>query len=636
MSSLDHNLVCANSLTGIGTVDEALDVLVPGRNGAPTLFDSAIEIALDGARAVLVDAASAAEATRREAQDASRAVIKAKRRALQAKLLFDGAVLRRTGYAALVAAVEPAEIADLAASEAAREHVEPLAPGHMPFLFPEVFLRERGGFDVLIGNPPWEKLKVEEHQWWGLRFPGLRSLPMAGRTARILELRRERPDLDREYEADVRLGQELRDVILAGPFPGIGAGHIDLYKAFAWRNWQLARRDGAVGVVLPRTALTGAGTEMWRREVLEHGSFSDVVVTINTGNWVFENVDGRYSAALVAVRRDPSRRSVQFGGPFHSYAEFDRGRQAIASVQTDEFLSWSASASFPQLPDAQSARIFRQMRTQRELRAGLFRPVIELRPVEDRTRIHTDLAHPFGPVPILTGSSINIWNPDFGPPYGYAGEDIFEHLLEKTRRSSSLARSPFHGLSFDSIEDLPCSSSRVVFRDVTNATNTRTCVVALVPPRVVLMHACPYLLRAGGDELDEAFILGVMASIPFDWYARKVVELHLTFDLLGSMPVPSASRGEPTHSRVTEIAARLGARDDRFERWAEAVGVDVGSVTPHEQTEMEAELDALVGRLYDLSREQLRHVFTTFHRGWDYGPRLEKVLGYFDALDGAV
>ena len=62
----------------------------------------------------------------------------------------------------------------MAAKKEVQEVLAPLQPAHMPLLFPEVFLRDNGGFDVLIGNPPWEKLKVEEHQWWGLRNPGLR------------------------------------------------------------------------------------------------------------------------------------------------------------------------------------------------------------------------------------------------------------------------------------------------------------------------------------------------------------------------------------------------------------------------------------------------------------------------------
>jgi len=57
MSSLDHNLVCANSLTGIGSIDEALDIFVPNRHGMATLFDAPIEDALRSAQNVLADVA---------------------------------------------------------------------------------------------------------------------------------------------------------------------------------------------------------------------------------------------------------------------------------------------------------------------------------------------------------------------------------------------------------------------------------------------------------------------------------------------------------------------------------------------------------------------------------------------------
>ncbi len=255
MSSLDHNLVCANSLTGIGTVDEALDVLVAGRtNSQLTVFDAPIEAALDAARDVLADVAAAAEATRQDAQDAARATQRARAEAETARLLFDAAVLRRIGRADLVAGEEPDKIAALAGQDVAQEEIADLDPAHFPYLFPEVFLRDRPGFDVLIGNPPWEKIKVEEHGWWGLRFPGIRSLPMARRTKEIGRLQTERPDLMAEYEADIAASEARRSVLTSGPYPGIGSGHIDLYKAFAWRNWLLLRENGRAGVVLPRAA----------------------------------------------------------------------------------------------------------------------------------------------------------------------------------------------------------------------------------------------------------------------------------------------------------------------------------------------------------------------------------------------
>lgn len=64
---------------------------------------------------------------------------------------------------------------------------------------------------------------------------------------------------------------------------------------------------------------------------------------------------------------------------------------------------------------------------------------------------------------------------------------------------------------------------------------------------------------------------------------------------------------------------------------AAEVGVPAGSVTDQEtKDDLIAELDAVVGHLYGRSREDMEHVFETFHRGWDYRPRLAAVLAHYD------
>ncbi len=643
MSSLDHNLVCANSLTGIGTVDEALDALVPGRKGAPTLFDQPIEDALVAARDVLVDAGMLAEVDRKETQAASRAVLAAKDAARGASLLFDAAVLARTGHEGMVAAVDPHALAELASRPHAQEAVRTLQPAHLPALFPEVLLRPDPGFDVLIGNPPWEKLHVEEDQWWGLRYPGLRGKPMRERTPALAALRASRPDLENEYEADIALANQARAAIAAGPYSGIGAGHIDLYKAFAWRNWQAVRDRGRFGIVLPRGALSGSGTEKWRREVIERGAFTSVAVTVNSGHWVFSNVDARYSTAFVVAQRTAGDRdrTLHFGGPFHSLDEFNSGCAHLTAVSADEFLTWTATAGFPLIPDARSADIFRQMRLSPALADHedfAFRPVQgDLNTTADRSLFSTDLETPAGDLPVLTGASFNLWNPDYGPPYAWASDSAEARIFDKTKRSSRSARSAFSGLRIDSPADLPMRSCRVAYRAISRATDTRTLICCLLPPYIALVHGAPYLLRLRGTERDEAFMLGVMASIVFDWYSRRIVELNVTFELLTRFPVPSGPVDDARRVRLVGIAGTLAARDERFSDWAEAVGVPVGSViTAAEQADLEAELDALVASLYDLSRGQVEHIFATFHRGWDYQPRLDAVLRHFDAIPGVA
>jgi hypothetical protein len=158
-------------------------------------------------------------------------------------------------------------------------------------------------------------------------------------------------------------------------------------------------------------------------------------------------------------------------------------------------------------------------------------------------------------------------------------------------------------------------------------------VCCLVPPKVMMVHQSPYLVRRSGDEKDEAFLLGVMSSMPFDWYARRLVELHFTFEILDRVPVPRPDRSDPRWTRVVHLAGTLAAKDHRFTDWASAVGVAVGSALTEEQRlEMQAEIDANVAHLYGLSRKQVEHLFSTFHRGWAFQVRLNLTLGHFDAI----
>jgi hypothetical protein len=88
-------------------------------------------------------------------------------------------------------------------------------------------------------------------------------------------------------------------------------------------------------------------------------------------------------------------------------------------------------------------------------------------------------------------------------------------------------------------------------------------------------------------------------------------------------------------ARIIEISGRLAAKDDRFTDWADQVGVPVSSVKSNtEKNYLIVELDALVSLLYGLSEDQVGHMFATFHRGWEYRPRLEAVLKHYAKWKG--
>ncbi|WP_289020127.1 Eco57I restriction-modification methylase domain-containing protein [uncultured Ornithinimicrobium sp.] len=633
MSNLDHGLVNANSLTGIGTVDEALDVLQPDRAaGQGSFFDDVLTDTLTTAKTLLVDLANAGEANKAEVEESARLLEQAREAAAPARRIFDVAVAVRVGAVKPGLILSQDDIADLASNTAVADTVETLRPAHMPVLFPEVFLRDRPGFDVILGNPPWEKVKIEEHQWWGLRLPGLRGMSAAQRNQTLAEYRRSRPDLEREYAAEAAAVKGLNAVIKAGPFV-LGSGDTDLYQAFAWRNWQLLRQRGRSALVLPRGAHSGSGLAAWRRTILTGGGFDSVVFLANNRGWVFETVHNSYTVGLTVVVKEPSKH-VRFAGPFRSEKDFLDGRNELAVVPAPEFESWSTGATFPLIPDLKSAEVFRQMRTQARFDADRdkweFRPLRELDATGDKKILEFDTEDAHGRIPVIRGGSINLWAPDAGAPYAYAKPDVLrKHLSTKLSRATRSVRSAYYGMKF-SEGTLPLDMARIAFRDVTRANDSRTMRTCLLPPGVSAVHKAPVLVRRKGQPRHEAALLGVLSSVPLDWFSRAWVEIAMTFEILNSLPIPDLDLASPIVGRVINIAGRLAAVDDRYAEWADEVGVPMGSVTtPSEKDDLIAELDALVSLLYGLTEDQVEHIFATFHRGWDYRPRLEAVLGHY-------
>ncbi len=478
---------------------------------------------------------------------------------------------------------------------------------------------------------------VEEPKFWLRVRPGLLGLKPADLKSEVARLRTERADLLPILLREIDRVEKMRRILLAGPYPGLGTGDIDLYQAFAWRFWQLLRRGGSLSIVMPRSLFSAAGTELWREAVYDSGRL-EVITLVNERRWVF-SIDPRYSIALTSIDKDniPAD-DVSICGPFFAATEFLEGRHKSGRIAVAALKSGSGS-TIPQLSHPESAEVLAQIRLAPRLdRVGEhwgFRPMTEFHATNDRATFDAGSS---GTVPVIGGRGFELWNPSTGEIYAKGNRGKIESALQaKRQRQIRLASSAFHGQSLAWAKDittLPFRNVRIAFRDIVRATDTRTMIAALIPPGVALTNKAPYLFRSDGPASAEAYLLGVLSSIPLDWYARKYVELGMNFHLFRGLPIPRM--GEDKFSlRVVTISGRLAAVDERYTDWASEVGVPVGSVeTPAEKDDLIAELDALTSLLYGLSEKQLEHLFATFHRGWNYEPRLAAVLEHYRKWKG--
>ena len=110
-----------------------------------------------------------------------------------------------------------------------------------------------GGFDAVIGNPPWNRIKLQEVEWFATRDPELALAQTAAARGKGVQRLRDRgsplvAEFDNAKHRADRLGQAVR---ASGHYPLLSGGDINLYSLFVERAMNLIRPDGFVGLLTP-------------------------------------------------------------------------------------------------------------------------------------------------------------------------------------------------------------------------------------------------------------------------------------------------------------------------------------------------------------------------------------------------
>ena len=239
LSLLERNLVHGNSLIGVGRISEFKDKL--REDEVENLFSFNIQdMFLGSAIESLARIGKIAEATKNEIYEARRVWKGSDESISSVKVLCDILTAARIEKEELPLdfthwSSGKKNILESMEHKKALEVIGDLNPFHFPVAFPEVFLRKKEGFDVILGNPPWKEVIVEELDFWIRYYPGLRGLKPRVREGLIKHYRENRPELVSKFEDEVATAKNLRRALINGPFPGMGSGDPDLYKAFCWR-----------------------------------------------------------------------------------------------------------------------------------------------------------------------------------------------------------------------------------------------------------------------------------------------------------------------------------------------------------------------------------------------------------------
>jgi hypothetical protein len=611
LAYLDRNVVVGNSLIGVARPE----ALRAGHPEHPALWDDALAAALTtGARAA-ARVAEGDDRTPDEYEESKEANAQLREAVSGLQRLFDLWTAEPLGVTGARATVELRGLAIIDGAtegpvDAAEEQRERHRFLHWPLAFPHVFTRPNPGFDAVVGNPPWEEVTVESLAFYGLFRPGLRSLPQEPRASAITELVAERPDLPGRLAAAQERSAEQRRYFSAGEYESM-PGDPDLYKFFCQRYRHVLRDGGVLGVVLPRSAFITDGSGSFRRWLFEETTCRRCDFLLNTGRWAFDS-EPRYTVALVAAERSaPSQdHKPTVAGTAANLDEWKR--QADSPGHRLPLHAFGPDYTVPLLRSQSEADLLAKLRIGHAFpfgAGGRWRcfPVRELDETMDR-RLWQEAT---SGRPLWKGESFDQYDPHGAEARICPDNAAVRKKVEKPRPgaksvvASELALTVRRQAVLDEID-----RTRLAFRDVSRATDSRTVRACFVPAGVFLTNKAPYLAFATGGDIARAACLGIMNSLTFDWQARRFVEINLNFFILEGLVVPDLS--DESMAVIAGAAARLSCVDQRFTDLAASFDIEPGPLADDERERLRIEIDAQVAHSWGLTDDDLDVLLADF------------------------
>ena len=527
-----------------------------------------------------------------------------------------------------------------------------------PNAFPEVFSREHPGFDCVIGNPPWERMKLQEREFFDGRDTKIATaVSAAKRRERIEKLKTKNPELYQSYMDALRQADaNLSYVRNCGRYPLTGRGDINTYAVFAELAHTIVSPEGFVGFLVP----SGIATDNTTKE------FFAALVSTKTlsGLYDFENK----APVFTDVHRSFKFSILLFGGTNQQASATDFVFFAHRMLELNEksrHIKLSADDIKMMNPNTLTCPVFRSGRDA-EITKAVYRRVPVLidknrkqggNPwgVKFFTMFHqTNDAELFKNVEQLTEIKAKrdgaIWKKGkqvYLPLYEAKMVQMYDHRAasvvineENWMRQGQTAAttSAEHQNPEFTIEprwwvdsetvakvlDKRSDTGYITYKDVTSATNQRTMIAAFIPHVGVLNSAPLMMVDEKLTVRDRCCLLANLNSFAFDFCARqKVGGVHLNFFIVEQLPVfaPDFYDGKcPWQTSkslvdwVSERVLKLTCTSNDMIPLAEAAGFKekVHKWKETERRTLMAELDAAYFVLYGIGREDLVYMLSTF------------------------
>ena len=522
-----------------------------------------------------------------------------------------------------------------------------------------------GGFDAVIGNPPWDRMRVEPVEWFAVRRREIALAQRAADRKRMVAALRTRGDpLAAEFDNAIdRAEAAARVARTCGDYPLLAFGELNLYALFVERAMALVKTDGMVGLLTPSGIASDKTAARFFKGVATEGRLRALYDFENRrtrydAQPFFPDVDSRFKfCAFVASptpTEDPAKCAF-FLQDVSELADRDRrfpltaeafacvnpntGTAPIFRTRRDAELTTAIYGRLPVLVDRSSGgevkawpvkytRMFDMSND-----SGLFRTRKELEEKEGAYPVGGNrFASPSGDwVPLYEGKMVQAFDHRaasvvVNPENQHRPAQPEPATPEQHQNADWLPDSQFWVLRSET--SFPTAPYLLAFKDVTAPTNVRSMIAALIPGSGV-GNTLPIVSTDGQAAVDAAIMLANFTAIPFDYVARQKIQgQHLNWFIVEQLPVVPPDRyeavrfGPKTAGKIVrEAVLELTYTSHDMAPFARDMGYvdEMGKVKPPfiwnegRRLILRSRLDAVFFHLYGVTdRDDIRYIYSTF------------------------
>lgn len=529
---------------------------------------------------------------------------------------------------------------ELATEACSRAHVF-----HWPLEFPQVFAN--GGFDCVLGNPPWEKAKVEDVKWFAKRQPTIAAAKTASIRKQMIDSLSEGQFSTKYLNLPFSESQSATDKALfvhymtaqknaaagatlghlpeeaGGRFPLTGTGDTNLAAYFSELALHLRKDDGAIGIVVPVGIITDDATKAYSQYILD-GHVQSLYHFNNTEK-LFP-IDGRYSFVLITLRDSDETDCVFYATRMEHLEDlrrhviFEKGDLKLFNPNTRTCVLMRSKKDLElcrKLYRASPVLIREGDDTNGNPWGIRFMRMFDM--ANDSDLFESEYKESY--VPLYEGKLFHQFDNRWATydATNKKGELVERDVNQEEKEDQDFKIKPKFWVAASEVKQklnesksdkTPWTESWLLaFRDISRSTDERTVIASVLPSAYAVGHTAPLILPYMRSDLSSC-LLANLNSLFVDFVERiKQSGTHVSLFLLKQLPVlPPDFYTNSDVQYIQKRVAKLTRNNFEIQKvWL----TDCASYqfqAPKERLMLRAELDAYFAHLYGLSRDDIRYI----------------------------